>query len=71
MGEGIAWFASQHGRNRNERSPREHSHCVTVRANRARKPFSREVLLTFAGSKVRGQLVLSDNQSSQDCITKN
>ncbi len=31
MGGGIAWFALQHGRNRYERSHREHSHSVTVR----------------------------------------
>jgi hypothetical protein len=43
MGEGIAWFACaygapQYGRNRIERSQREHSQSVPVRANRARKP---------------------------------
>jgi hypothetical protein len=35
MGEGMAWFASQHGRNRYERSRREHSHSVPVRAPKA------------------------------------
>jgi hypothetical protein len=38
MGEGIAWFAWRHGRNRSARSPWEHSQSVPVRANRARKP---------------------------------
>ena len=31
MGGGFAWIALQHGRNRNERSLCEHSHCVSVR----------------------------------------
>ena len=31
MGEGLAWFAHQRGKNRNERSRSEHSHCVPVR----------------------------------------
>jgi len=31
MGGGLAWVALQHGRNRNERSHSEHSHCVPVR----------------------------------------
>jgi hypothetical protein len=52
MGEGVAWFAcalgtSQHGRNRNERSLCEHSHCVPVRASRARKPSEPGVFAYF------------------------
>ncbi|NBC03446.1 MAG: hypothetical protein GVY20_07040 [Bacteroidetes bacterium] len=38
MGEGVAWFALQHGGNRSARSLVEHSQSVTVRANRALKP---------------------------------
>ena len=38
MGGGMAWVVSKRGRNRYERSRSEHSHSVTARANRARKP---------------------------------
>jgi len=75
MGGGIAWVASQHGKNRYERSRSEYSHSVPVRApkaqaNHARKPsqpggfayFLRLVLLQRGdGSKVRGKWVLLVN----------
>ena len=51
MGEGVAWFASQHGRNRYERSRSEYSHSVTVRANRARKPSQPGGFAYFCRSK--------------------
>jgi len=62
MGVGLAWIAPQHGRNRYERSPCEHSHSVPVRGNPCPEaitagsfsPSGCPWQLTFDGSKVRG-----------------
>ena len=58
MGEGMAWVALQHGRNRNERSLCEHSHCVPVRANRAPEAITAgSFCLLLAVQKYGGEIL--------------